>query len=38
MQIMEFVITYVKFFLLLYYPIVNAALKAMPMMLTWSEW
>ena len=30
MQIMESIITYVKVFLLLYYTIVNAALKAMP--------
>ena len=27
---MEFVITYVKFYLLLYYTVVNAALRAMP--------
>ena len=30
MQIMEFVITYVKVCLLFYYPVVNAALRAMP--------
>ena len=30
MQIMASVITYVKFCLLLYYPIVNASLRAMP--------
>ena len=30
MQIMAFVITYVKVCLLLYYPVVNAALRAMP--------
>ena len=30
MQIMEFVITYVKFCLLMYCPIVNATLRAMP--------
>ena len=30
MQIMTSVITYVKFCLLLYYPIVNASLRAMP--------
>ena len=30
MQIMAYVITYVKVFLLLYYHVVNAALKAMP--------
>ena len=30
MQIMESIITYVKFCLLQYYPIVNAALRAVP--------
>ena len=30
MHIMAYVITYVKFCLLLYYPVVNAALRAMP--------
>ena len=30
MQIMAYVITYVKVCILLYYPIVNTALKAMP--------
>ena len=30
MQIMAYVITYVKVCLLLYYPVVNAALRAMP--------
>ena len=30
MQIMEFVITYVKFCLLMYYPVVNVALRTMP--------